>query len=84
MGLRCGVGTSLRALRGKSGVIGALLASHGPEDLLAELGCHLATPELIANTDFHFFAFGGAGATAHWMAGLRPGAAVRPAAGGSD
>lgn len=68
MGLRCGIGPSLRAMKGKSGVAGALLSTQGPDELLRDIA---AASVLDATTRLHFFAFGGALVTARWLAAAR-------------
>jgi methylenetetrahydrofolate reductase (NADPH) len=68
MGLRCGIGNSMRALKGKSGVAGALLSTQGPDELLRELA---SAQVLDDTTRLHFFAFGGALVTARWLAEAR-------------
>lgn len=67
MGLRCGVGASMRALKGKSGAIGALLSTQGPEELIDAL-LQAPTPVVQGGASPHFFAFGGADITARWLA----------------
>jgi methylenetetrahydrofolate reductase (NADPH) len=68
MGLRCGIGNSLRALKGKAGAINALLSTHGPEELIAELARGEALAPSVADLSLHLFAFGGAEVTARWLA----------------
>ncbi len=75
MGLRCGIGNSLRALKGKAGALNALLSTHGPEELIAELARGETLAPHVAEVSLHLFAFGGAEITARWLA--ESGAAVR-------
>jgi methylenetetrahydrofolate reductase (NADPH) len=65
-GLRCGIGNSMRALRGQIGRFGRLLTDNGPDDVARGL---LAAPPaataLIAG--FHLFPFGGLRKSASWL-----------------
>lgn len=67
LGLRCGVGNSIRALKGKMGSVLRLVSAYEPQDVIGDLAAaRLATPSLGALT-LHLFAFGGAVTTAQWM-----------------
>ncbi len=57
-GLRCGVGNSMRALRGQIGRFGRLLTDNGPDDVVR--GLLAAAQDVTAPiSGFHLFPFGG-------------------------
>jgi methylenetetrahydrofolate reductase (NADPH) len=63
-GMRCGIGTSLRALPSRAVSLTRLLARHGPEDVVyavarAEAGLNIA--------GLHVFPFGGFAQSAQWL-----------------
>jgi methylenetetrahydrofolate reductase (NADPH) len=64
--LRCGVGNSIRALRGQIGRYGRLLTDTGPDDVLRGLQ---TAPKAVtaAITGFHLFPFGGLRKTGNWL-----------------
>lgn len=73
MGLRCGVGNSLRALKGRLGSVARLVAPHEPQDVMEDIAAAcLAAPTTDALA-IHVFAFGGAAMTAQWMEKIAPG-----------
>ncbi|MBI5318848.1 methylenetetrahydrofolate reductase [Bradyrhizobium sp.] len=65
-GLRCGVGNSMRALRGQIGRFGRLLTDNGPDDVVRGL---LAAPQAATApiSGFHLFPFGGLRKSAEWL-----------------
>jgi methylenetetrahydrofolate reductase (NADPH) len=64
--LRCGVGNSMRAVRGQIGRFGRLLTDTGPDDVVRGLNqAPAATTARV--TGFHFFPFGGLRKTAQWL-----------------
>lgn len=65
-GLRCGIGNSMRALRGQIGRFGRLLTDNGPDDVVRGL---LAAPSAAALpiSGFHLFPFGGLRKTGLWL-----------------
>jgi methylenetetrahydrofolate reductase (NADPH) len=64
--LRCGVGNSIRALRGQIGRFGRLLTDTGPDDVMAGLrAAPQAATAMIAG--FHLFPFGGLRKAADWL-----------------
>lgn len=65
-GLRCGIGGSMRALRGQIGRFGRLLTDNGPDDVVRGL---LAAPpvETAAIAGFHLFPFGGLRKAGLWL-----------------
>lgn len=65
-GLRCGIGGSMRALRGQIGRFGRLLTDNGPDDVVRGL---LAAPpaETVAIAGFHLFPFGGLRKAGLWL-----------------
>jgi methylenetetrahydrofolate reductase (NADPH) len=64
--LRCGVGNSMRALRGQIGRYGRLLTDTGPDDVLR--GLQVAPKAVTAAiTGFHLFPFGGIRKTGNWL-----------------
>jgi methylenetetrahydrofolate reductase (NADPH) len=64
--LRCGVGNSMRALRGRIGRFGRLLTDTGPDEVVR--GLRLAPAAMIAPiAGFHLFPFGGLRKTGEWL-----------------
>ena len=69
LAVRCGIGNSLRSLKGRLGALARLAGTHEPADVVHELArARLAQPSLEPLA-VHVFAFGGAAATARWLAG---------------
>ena len=68
--LRCGVGNSMRALRGQIGRFGRLLTDTGPDDVMRGLR---SAPEAATApiAGFHLFPFGGLRKAAGWLRGFR-------------
>jgi len=65
-GLRCGIGNSMRALRGQIGRFGRLLTDNGPDDVVR--GLLAAPPAATAQiAGFHLFPFGGLRKAAQWL-----------------
>lgn len=65
-GLRCGIGNSMRALRGQIGRFGRLLTDNGPDDVVR--GLLAAQPAATsAISGFHLFPFGGLRKAAAWL-----------------
>ena len=60
--LRCGVGASLRSLRGQIGSFGRLLLETGPDQVLDGLALGVTAP-----AGLHFFPFGGLSKTSEWI-----------------
>ena len=79
-GLRCGIGNSMRALRGQIGRFGRLLTDNGPDDVVRGL---LAAPPVATApiAGFHLFPFGGLRKSAAWLRDFQheQGVAPRPA-----
>jgi methylenetetrahydrofolate reductase (NADPH) len=64
--LRCGVGNSMRALRGQIGRFGRLLTDTGPDEVMR--GLRSAPPSATASiSGFHLFPFGGLRKTGAWL-----------------
>jgi methylenetetrahydrofolate reductase (NADH) len=65
-GLRCGIGNSMRALRGQIGRFGRLLTDNGPDDVVRDL---LAAPPVATApiSGFHLFPFGGLRKAGAWL-----------------
>jgi len=64
--LRCGIGNSMRALRGQIGRFGRLLTDTGPEDVVR--GLRSASPAATASiAGFHLFPFGGLRKAGAWL-----------------
>ena len=64
--LRCGIGNSMRALRGQIGRFGRLLIDTGPDDIVR--GLQSAPPGATAPiAGFHLFPFGGLRKSADWL-----------------
>jgi methylenetetrahydrofolate reductase (NADH) len=69
--LRCGVGNSIRSLRGQIGRFGRLLTDTGPDDVMRGLqSASKAATAPIAG--FHLFPFGGLRKAAEWLRSTRP------------
>ena len=65
-GLRCGIGNSMRALRGQIGRFGRLLTDTGPDDVVR--GLYMTPPDATAAiAGFHLFPFGGLRKSANWL-----------------
>jgi methylenetetrahydrofolate reductase (NADPH) len=75
--LRCGVGASLKSLRGQIGSFGRLLLETGPDQVLDDLAMAVAA---TTPAGLHFFPFGGIRQTAEWIA-ARLGREASPGAG---
>jgi methylenetetrahydrofolate reductase (NADPH) len=67
--VRCGVGNSVRALKGRPQAITRLLVEAGPEGVVRNLARHASPPI----TGVHFFCFGGLMRTARWLCAVREG-----------
>jgi methylenetetrahydrofolate reductase (NADH) len=65
-GLRCGIGNSMRALRGQIGRFGRLLTDNGPDDVVRGL-CMAPREATTAISGFHLFPFGGLRKSANWL-----------------
>jgi methylenetetrahydrofolate reductase (NADPH) len=64
--LRCGIGNSMRALRGQIGRFGRLLTDNGPDDVMRGLqSAPSAATASIAG--FHLFPFGGLRKASTWL-----------------
>ena len=65
--LRCGIGNSMRALRGQIGRFGRLLTDTGPDDVMR--GLRSAPADATAPiAGFHLFPFGGLRKAGAWLA----------------
>ena len=66
--LRCGIGSSMRSLRGQIGRFGRLLTDTGPDDVVR--GLQSAPKTATASiAGFHLFPFGGLRKSADWLRG---------------
>jgi methylenetetrahydrofolate reductase (NADPH) len=74
--LRCGIGNSMRALRGQIGRFGRLLVDTGPDDVMRALE---AAPAQARSSiaGFHIFPFGGLRKARNWLRDY-PGQAHQP------
>ena len=64
--LRCGIGNSMRALRGQIGRFGRLLTDTGPDDVVR--GLRFAPADATAPiAGFHLFPFGGLRKSGEWL-----------------
>jgi methylenetetrahydrofolate reductase (NADPH) len=64
--LRCGIGNSMRALRGQIGRYGRLLVDNGPDDVMR--GLEAAPREMtVSISGFHVFPFGGLRKARNWL-----------------
>jgi methylenetetrahydrofolate reductase (NADH) len=66
--LRCGIGNSMRALRGQIGRYGRLLTDAGPDDVVRGLET-APRPATEAIAGFHLFPFGGLRKARNWLRG---------------
>jgi methylenetetrahydrofolate reductase (NADPH) len=64
--LRCGIGNSMRALRGQIGRFGRLLTDTGPDDVMRGLRA-APQPMTEAIAGFHVFPFGGLRKARNWL-----------------
>jgi methylenetetrahydrofolate reductase (NADPH) len=72
LAVQCGIGHSMRALRGRVGSLTRLASTHDPAGLIREIAAaRLAVPSLDP-LSIHLFAFGGIAPTAQWLS-RRPG-----------
>jgi methylenetetrahydrofolate reductase (NADPH) len=63
---RCGIGNSMRALRGQIGCFGRMLTDTGPDEVMR--GLRSAPPAATASIGgFHSFPFGGLRKTGAWL-----------------
>jgi len=67
LGVQCGIGNSLRALRGRLGSLTRLAATHDPVDVIREIAAARLTRPVLDPLSLHLFAFGGMAATAQWL-----------------
>ncbi len=66
--LRCGIGNSIRSLRGQIGRFGRLLTDTGPDDVVR--GLQSAPDGAKASiSGFHLFPFGGLRKSGDWLRG---------------
>ena len=64
--LRCGIGNSIRSLRGQIGRFGRLLIDTGPDDVVR--GLQSASEKTKASiAGFHLFPFGGLRKAGEWL-----------------
>jgi methylenetetrahydrofolate reductase (NADPH) len=66
LAIRCGVGNSLRALRGRVQNMARLTAHHGADDVANELALALENAPELREVSVHVFAFGGVKAAFQW------------------
>ena len=64
--LRCGIGNSMRSLRGQIGRYGRLLTDAGPDEVMRGLQS-APTAATTAISGFHLFPFGGLRKAANWL-----------------
>lgn len=64
--LRCGIGNSMRALRGQIGRYGRLMTDNGPDDVVNGLST-APRSATAAIAGFHLFPFGGLREAARWL-----------------
>jgi methylenetetrahydrofolate reductase (NADPH) len=64
--LRCGIGNSMRSLRGQIGRFGRLLTDNAPDEVVRGLR-EAPAAATAAIAGFHFFPFGGLRKTANWL-----------------
>ena len=67
LALRCGVGNSIRALKGRMSSMVRLVATHEPDELIHDLAAGLLAARDLEPLSLHLFALGGIEATARWM-----------------
>lgn len=79
LALRCGVGNSIRALKGRMGSMIRLVAVHEPEDLIRDIAAGALASPGVEPLGLHLFAFGGLEPTSRWIAREQGNAAARTA-----
>jgi len=67
LGIRCGIGESLRALRGRFGAMTRLAATYDPHEVLGGITEQLQRTAVRGPLALHVFAFGGVRAAAEWL-----------------
>jgi methylenetetrahydrofolate reductase (NADPH) len=65
--LRCGIGNSMRALRGQIGRFGRLLTDNGPDDVVRGLRSASPPSATASIAGFHIFPFGGLRKAGLWL-----------------
>lgn len=65
-GMRCGVGNSIRALKTQSNLLGKLVQTSTPDDLLHDIVQSSPAGRIVG---FHFYIFGGLRKTGAWLNG---------------
>jgi methylenetetrahydrofolate reductase (NADPH) len=68
-GMRCGVGPSLRFIKGRGLSLTRMVSEEGPETILDTFVAMQERGAFDANAQVHLFAFGGVAKTARWLAG---------------
>lgn len=81
LGLRCGVGNSLRALKGKLGSVVRLVAAHEPQEVIKDIVAVCRAAPSPGTLSVHLFAFGGVGMTAQWMERISKSSIETPSGG---
>lgn len=79
LALRCGVGHSIRALKGRMGSMVRLVAVHEPGELIRDIAAGILAAPGVEPVALHLFAFGGLAPTTRWMARGQGDAAAREA-----
>ena len=69
----CGVGSSVRALKGRAGAFAKLTTSEAPDALITALARYCATDPDCGIRQAHFYPFGGLAQTSRWAYAVRDG-----------
>lgn len=67
LGVQCGIGNSLRALKGRLGSLTRLAGTHDPAEVIREIAAARLAQPALDPLSLHLFAFGGMTPTAQWL-----------------
>lgn len=67
LGMQCGIGNSLRALKGRLGSLARLAATHDPAEVIRDVAAARLAHPALDPLSLHLFAFGGVAPTAQWL-----------------
>jgi len=67
LGVQCGIGNSLRALKGRLGSVTRLASAYDPAGVVREIATARAAAPSLDPLSIHLFAFGGAVQTLRWL-----------------
>lgn len=67
LGVQCGIGNSLRALKGRLGSVTRLASAYDPAGIVREIAAARLDSPSLDPLSIHLFAFGGAAQTLRWL-----------------